>query len=42
MLILTDIIVVIDNQDSWLIRVITKQLLYFSTFSLSIVDILQF
>ena len=42
MLILTDIIVVIDNQDGWLIRMFAQQLLYFSTFSLSIVDILQF
>ena len=42
MFVLTDIIIVVNYQDGWLIRMFAQHLLYFSTFSLSIVDILQF
>ena len=41
MLILANIVVIIDDQDSWAIGILAQQLLNFSTFPLSIVDILQ-
>ena len=41
MLILANVVVIIDDQDSWAIGILAHQLLNFSTFPLSIVDILQ-
>ena len=41
MLILTDVVVIIDDQDGRAIGILAHQLLDFSTFPLSIVDILQ-
>ena len=42
MLILTDIIVVINDQNGWLIGILANQLLDFSTFPHAIIDILQY
>ena len=42
MLILADVVIIINNQDGWLVGILANQLLDFSTFSFAIIYILQY